>query len=101
MPSRGTWRRRWELDAVYLYNLDDLQQVVLSTQGQRREAVESARKIVARQVEEFLVWHRQRELGPTIDRLYRYCHTLGRGGAGPHAGEAPDVGEAERPHWRS
>ena len=87
-----------ELDAVYLYNLDDLQQVVLSTQGQRREAVESARKIVARQVEEFLVWHRQRELGPTIDRLYRYCHTLGQEELARTLAKLPDVGEAERAH---
>src|SRR4051794_20626191 len=57
-----------ELDNVYLYNLDDLQQVVLSTQSQRKDAVDAAKKIVSRQVEEFVLGHRQRELGPTIDR---------------------------------
>ncbi len=87
-----------ELGAVYLYNLDDLQQVVMSTQGQRREAVESARRIVSRQVEEFVVWHRQRELGPTIDRLYRYCHTLGQEELSRTLAKLPEVGEAEKAH---
>ena len=86
-----------ELDAVYLYNLDDLQQVVLSTQGQRREAVESARKIVAR-----LAGRGIPRLAPPAgagadDRpAVPLLPHPGPGGAGPHAGEAPDVGEAER-----
>ena len=58
-----------ELDSVFLYNLDDLQQVVLATRSQRQDAVDAARGIVTRHVEEYLAWHRQRELGPTIERL--------------------------------
>lgn len=65
-----------ELDRVYLYNLDDLQQVVHSTQAQRVGAIEAAREIVHRQVEEFAAWHRAREMGPAIDRLYRRFHHM-------------------------
>jgi glutamyl-tRNA reductase len=67
-----------EIDNVYLYNLDDLQQAVSATMSQRRGAIDAARQIVARQVEEFAAWHRQREIGPTIDRLYKRYHRLAR-----------------------
>ncbi len=67
-----------ELENVYLYNLDDLQQAVSATMSQRKGAIDAARQIVARQVEEFSAWHRQREIGPTIDRLYKRYHRLAR-----------------------
>jgi glutamyl-tRNA reductase len=53
-----------ELDHVYLYNLDDLQKAVTNTQTQRGGAVEQARSIIDRHVEEFMLWQQQRELGP-------------------------------------
>jgi glutamyl-tRNA reductase len=87
-----------KLDSVFLYNLDDLQQVVLSTQTQRGGAVESARQIVARQVEEFLLWHRQRELGPTIDRLYKHYHALAQEEVARTLGKLPNVSESEKAH---
>jgi glutamyl-tRNA reductase len=65
-----------ELEHVYLYNLDDLQQVVQATQAQRRDAIEAARAIVLAQVDEFAAWHRAREMGPVIDRLYRRYHRI-------------------------
>ena len=77
-----------ELDRVYLYNLDDLQQVVQGTLSQRKGAIDAARAIVTRHVEEFSAWHRQREMGPAIDRLYRTLPRAGPRGAGPHAQQA-------------
>jgi glutamyl-tRNA reductase len=65
-----------EIERVYLYNLDDLQQVVQATQAQRRDTIDAARQIVALQVEEFAAWHRAREMGPVIDRLYRRYHRI-------------------------
>ena len=67
-----------EIENVYLYNVDDLQQVVANTLAQRKGAIEAARAIVTRQVEEFAAWHRQREMGPIIDRLYRRYHRLAK-----------------------
>jgi glutamyl-tRNA reductase len=67
-----------ELDNVYLYNLDDLQQVVSTTQSQRREALEAARAIIRRQVEQFESWQRAREMGPFIERLAQRYHALAR-----------------------
>src|SRR5205085_226874 len=63
-----------ELESVYLYNLDDLQKVVTGTQSHRNGAIDSARTIVARHVDDFVLWHRSRELGPIIDQLYKRYH---------------------------
>ena len=87
-----------KLDNVYLYNLDDLQQVVLSTRSQRQDAVDAAKGIVSRQVEEFVLWHRQRELGPTIDRLYRQYHRLAQEELSRTLTKLPNVSEAEKAH---
>src|SRR5439155_21146633 len=58
------------LENVYLYNLDDLQQVVAATRSNRSQAVEQARLLVAVEVEKYLSWHRARDMGPLIERLY-------------------------------
>ncbi len=63
-----------ELEGVYLYNLDDLQQVVSSTQSSRREAVEAARRIVAGEVGEFHAAHHARSMGPLIELLRQRYH---------------------------
>jgi glutamyl-tRNA reductase len=65
-----------EMDNVYLYNLDDLQQTVAATHGQRRQAIDAAKKIVADHAREFILADRTRELGPAIDKLYRRYHEL-------------------------
>ena len=87
-----------KLDNVYLYNLDDLQQVVLSTRSQRKDAVDAARRIVSSQVEEFVLWHRQREMGPTIDRLYQHYHRLAQEELSRTLTKLPNVSEAEKAH---
>ena len=65
-----------QIENVYLYNIDDLQQVVSDTQAQRAGAVEAARKIVDEQLEDFVAWNRTRELGPLIDQLYKRYHQV-------------------------
>lgn len=60
-----------DIEDVYLYNIDDLQQVVASTQIQRAAAVAEASKIVEREVNAFAAWYRAREMGPLIERLYK------------------------------
>lgn len=65
-----------QFEQVYLYNVDDLQQVVAGTQHQRQSSVQAAETIVGSHLDEFAVWHRQREMGPTIDRLYKRYHRM-------------------------
>ena len=65
-----------EMDNVYLYNIDDLQQVVSSAHSLRASAVTAAREIIQKQVEEFLSSQRSRQLGPLIENLYQRYHDM-------------------------
>jgi glutamyl-tRNA reductase len=87
-----------ELDNVYLYNIDDLQQVVAATRYERSQAVEDARRLIAQQVDKYIASHRARELGPIIDRLYRRHHELAQEEVQRTLNKLPNAGEAERQH---
>lgn len=80
-----------DLDHVYLYNLDDLQKVVQGTHEQRRGAIESAGRIVDKEVREFAVWHRQREVGPMIERLYGRYHRIAQDELARTLNKLPDL----------
>jgi glutamyl-tRNA reductase len=87
-----------QLEHVYLYNLDDLQQVVSNTLSQRTEAIDAARAIVRRHVDQYAVWHRQRDLGPAIDQLYRRAHAMAKEEVARTLGKFPGISDAERAH---
>jgi glutamyl-tRNA reductase len=87
-----------ELENVYLYNLDDLQQAVSATQSQRKESIDAARTIVARHVDGFLAWHRAREMGPFIERLSQRYHQLAREELDRTIAKLGDVTDAEKAH---
>jgi glutamyl-tRNA reductase len=87
-----------ELENVYLYNLDDLQQVVSQTQQGRNGAVEAARKIVSSAVDEFVLSHRARAMGPAIDRLYKRYHALAQEEVARTVNKLPNVGDEQRQH---
>lgn len=67
-----------ELDNVYLYNVDDLQQVAAATDASRREAVELARTMMNKQVDDFVAWHSAREVGPLIEQLFAKSHAMAK-----------------------
>jgi glutamyl-tRNA reductase len=87
-----------ELDHVYLYNLDDLQNVVQNTRSQRQDAVADARELITAAVEQFTLWHRQRELGPTIARLYERYHAVAQDELTRTLHKLPNVSVEERSH---
>ncbi|MDB5292407.1 MAG: hemA [Phycisphaerales bacterium] len=87
-----------EVDGVYLYNLDDLQQVVSTTQSQRMEAVAAARAIVTRHVAEFAAWNRQREMGPAIHRLYSRYHQIAQDELARTLNKLPGLEAGEKAH---
>jgi glutamyl-tRNA reductase len=66
--------------------------------GQRKEAVEAARGIVARQVDAFVAWHRAREMGPMIDRLSKRYHRIAAEELQRTLNKLPNIGEAEKAH---
>jgi glutamyl-tRNA reductase len=86
------------IEGVYLYNLDDLQDVVSRTQSQRKDVIASAYTIVDKHVEAFVVWHRQRELGPAIRRLHDRYHAIAKDELARTLNKLPNLSEAEREH---
>jgi NAD-dependent DNA ligase len=61
------------LENVYLYNIDDLQQVAAATDSNRQVSVDVARAMVMKQVDEFVSWHTAREVGPQIaESIHRF-----------------------------
>lgn len=60
-----------ELDSVYLYNIDDLQQVVNGSNAQRSGRLDAAQAVVDRHVAAYERWQQQQEVGPLIDLLYQ------------------------------
>ncbi|HSV12938.1 MAG TPA: glutamyl-tRNA reductase, partial [Tepidisphaeraceae bacterium] len=87
-----------ELENVYLYNLDDLQQVVSQTQAGRSGAIDAARRIVAAAVEDHARALRVREMGPVIDQLYKRYHQVAQEELARTLNKLPNVTEAERQH---
>ena len=87
-----------ELENVYLYNIDDLQQVVAQTQVHRRDALDAARALVAKQVEEFFAWARARELGPVIEQLSRRYHRIAQEEVGRTLHKLPNITDVEKGH---
>lgn len=89
-PSLG------ELKNVYLYNLNDLQQVVRKTHSDRDGAVQAAQRIINEHVERYLQWGRAREMGPLIERLYQKQHELAREELERTLAKLPGVSEENR-----
>ncbi len=59
-----------ELDDVYLYTVDDLQEVILENQHSREQAAVQAEEIIDNQVSHFIGWLRSQDAVSTI-RAYR------------------------------
>lgn len=62
-PSAAT------LEDVYLYTVDDLEQVIADNRRSRREAAEQAEAIIELQVEHYLQWWRASDRQDTLRRL--------------------------------
>ena len=87
-----------EFENVYLYNLDDLQNVVAQTQTGRQGSAESARKMVSAAVEDYARSHRVRTLGPVIDQLYKRYHQVAQDELSRTLSKMPDISAAEKAH---
>lgn len=87
-----------DLNGVYLYNLDDLQQVVAGTQDGRRDAIHAAEALVSAAVEDYAAWQRSREMGPIIEQLYQRYHRLAQEEVARTLNKLPQVSGAERQH---
>lgn len=66
------------LDNVYLYDIDDLKEVVEENMAQRREEAAKARAIVEEEAETFAGWLKSLDLQPTIVDLLRRSERIAR-----------------------
>ncbi|MEM7503821.1 MAG: glutamyl-tRNA reductase [Pseudomonadota bacterium] len=64
------------LDDVYLYTIDDLDQVILEGQSSREKAALEADQILAEELKRYLNMERSREAAPLIAALRDYGDTL-------------------------
>ncbi len=64
------------IDGVFLYDVDDLQQVVDSTLAQRRGEIDRADAIIGQGVSEFMTWYRGRSVVPVIQALRGHAEQL-------------------------
>ncbi len=60
------------LDSAFLYNMDDLQQVVENNLASRREEIPKACSIIDHMVDEWSNWRRSLEVTPTIASLAQF-----------------------------
>jgi glutamyl-tRNA reductase len=58
-----------ELDGCYLYDIDDLEQIVAETLSGRRLEAERAESLVAAEAEKFHEWHASLDVVPAIASL--------------------------------
>lgn len=59
----------YNLENVFLYNIDDLQAVVAEAARERASEASRAESIVCEEVEKFVIWYRGREAVPVIASL--------------------------------
>lgn len=58
-----------DLENVFLYDIDDLEQVIADHKGEREVEAVKAEAIVTEEVESFWQWYSSRDIGPTIVAL--------------------------------
>ena len=65
-----------KLSNVFLYDIDDLQQVVESNLAQRRRQIPQVRAIIREEADAFLNWFRARDVVPTIVGLRQHMDLI-------------------------
>ncbi|MCB9597189.1 MAG: glutamyl-tRNA reductase [Sandaracinaceae bacterium] len=85
-----------EMDNVFLYDVDDLQQVAQENLGERQRAATNAEQIVVAEVEEFERWRRSGALKPTIVGLRRRVRGVLAAELERTLPRLPDLGDRER-----
>ncbi len=65
-----------ELNNVFLYNIDDLEQLVLSSTSERNNEVEKVQRIIKEETERYVSWLRTLEAVPLIKQLREKLETL-------------------------
>jgi len=80
-----------KLNNVYLYNIDDLQEVAAGNRGKRDKEIAAAHGVLAGHVEEYLRWAAARDVGPLVKALYEQANSLARAELEAHFAKHPDT----------
>lgn len=81
-----------DLDNVYLYDIDDLKQVVEVNKAQRQQEADKAERIVAEETIKFGHWLANMDLGPTIAALRRKAEEIRRAETAKTLAGLPELG---------
>jgi glutamyl-tRNA reductase len=84
------------LSNVYLYNIDDLQEVAAGNRGKRDAEIAASRGLLKEHVDEFLRWFAARDVGPLVKALYEHCHATARGELAAIFARHPEMPAEER-----
>jgi glutamyl-tRNA reductase len=85
-----------DLDNVYLYNVDDLQNVVDSNVSERQKEAEKAEQIIADELETFLKWQSSLDAVPTIIALRERAEEIKREELEKLLHKNPGMGKKEK-----
>lgn len=85
-----------QLENTYLYDIDDLGNVVEVNRGEREKEAVKARLIVAEETEKFMTWRQSLALNPTILQLRRHVEDICARELAKTAAKMPELSEDER-----
>jgi glutamyl-tRNA reductase len=85
-----------DVDGAYLYDIDDLQQVVADNRDARAWEARRAEAMIEGEVEAFWAWVRAREAAPTIADMRERAERLRLGELERHAGQLAGLDPAQR-----
>ena len=81
---------------AHVYDIDDLQQVVVTNLERRRAEVVSVQGIVAEEAERYMAWLSARAVVPTLSRLREHAEIISRAEVDRVMRRHPELGARER-----
>lgn len=85
-----------KLDGVFLYDIDDLQQVVAQNLQERVREAKKAEAIIGQELDRFLAWLRSLEVVPTIRQLRDKVEAIRKAELARAMNRLPGLGDRER-----
>lgn len=85
-----------QAEGVYLYDIDDLQEVVDANFEERRAAAQQGEHIIEEEVGEFMEWYNVRQVAPLITALRRTGEDICRAELNRTLSRLPHLGAKER-----
>jgi glutamyl-tRNA reductase len=85
-----------QLANVYLYNVDDLQEVAAGNKTKRDAEIALSRTLLNEHIDEFWKWFALRDVGPLVKSLYEQSHALARTELDATLARHPDLTSEQR-----